>query len=342
MRTKHLAAAIVAATTFAVGGTAFATADVTVTRLDGANRYGTAAAIADGTFPDAPIAMVATGETFPDALAAAYVAGANPGPIVLTPKGGVAQQTLDGLAAVGAQGVIIVGGNEAVSPNVATQLTNAGYQVDRIFGTDRYDTAAQLARALPPEAIGELGNEGRTAIIASGENYPDALAAGPVSYWAGFPILLTQQGALPASTSSTLDDLGIENAIVLGGEAAVGTAVTTQLTTAGISWDRIGGANRMETATLLADWALDNLGWNATHVNLARGDNFADALAGGPNGGEEEAPILLTGNANDLSTATHDWLDDNKAAVRSIHLYGGTAAISNATAEAARTAAGGS
>lgn len=340
-RARSLAAVVLAAAILGVPGGASATAGVTIDRLAGANRYGTAAAIADATFGDVTVALLATGEAFPDALAAAYVAGANPGPVVLTPRAGVSQETLDALRAVAAEGVIIVGGNEAVDPNVQTQLQAAGYAVNRIAGTDRYETAANLARALPAASIGQLGTQGRTAILASGEKFPDALAAGPISYFAGFPILLTQHATLPAPTANALRDLGIDHVVVLGGEVAVSSAVTAQLAAAGLSFERVGGANRMETAAQLADWAMTRLAWGAVHANLARGDEFADALSGGPNGGEERAPLLLTGNANDLSAPTAAWLNQHQATLQSIHVFGGTQAVSAATAEAARQAAGG-
>ena len=74
-------------------------------------------------------------------------------------------------------------------------------------------------------------------------------------------------------------------------------------------------------------------------MNLARGDGFADALAGGPHGGEERAPILLTASVDDLTTATRDFLRSRAGTISSIDVLGDTTAVSDAVVEQARTAA---
>lgn len=91
MRSRQalIAAVAVGALSVATAGTALATTDVDAQRLAGLDRYGTSQTIAGTTFQneDITVAVVASGESYPDALAASYLAGALDGPVVLTTKG---------------------------------------------------------------------------------------------------------------------------------------------------------------------------------------------------------------------------------------------------------------
>src|SRR5580704_6007818 len=82
-----------------VGSSAFGgTTSVGSIRLAGADRFATAAAVSQATYPDgAPIAYVATGLDFPDALAAAAAAGGH-GPVLLTLPDSVPPATSSELA----------------------------------------------------------------------------------------------------------------------------------------------------------------------------------------------------------------------------------------------------
>jgi putative cell wall-binding protein len=234
----------------------------------------------------------------------------------------------------------VVGGPAAVDEAVVADLRARGLTVERVAGPDRYATAAAVARLFPATFVGALpGGAGRTAIVASGANFADALAGGPLSARASFPILLTAPDALVAPTSEALDALAIRQVLLLGGPQAVSPAVQAAIEAKGIAVRRVGGANRQETAALLADLAVDTLGWPATHANLARGDHFADALAGGWHAGVERAPILLSVDPATLGSPADTWLRARSATVATVDLLGGTAAISDAVAAAAEAAA---
>ncbi|HJR26802.1 MAG TPA: cell wall-binding repeat-containing protein, partial [Acidimicrobiales bacterium] len=162
----------------------------------------------------------------------------------------------------------------------------------------------------------------KTAIVASGENFPDALAAGGLA-WAGapaacgnesaLPLLLTQKDALPSATSSALTALGIEQVILVGGTAAVSTAVETALdNVTGVSVVRVSGADRRATAVELtkrilgqdAPNGLDWIGGGARRFFVVRGNDFADALAAGPLAGRDTAPVFLTLSLADLGATS--------------------------------------
>ena len=319
---------------------AAATTGVTASRLQGANRYATAAAAAQASFPSgATAAIVASGVTFPDALAGSYAAGRLRAPALLTDPNQLSPETAAALSALHVAGVTVVGGTAAVSDNVVAQLRSAGYTVQRVAGADRYGTAAAVAQSFPASFVGSYGTGGPTALIATGLAFPDALAGGPMSYDASFPILLTTTSSLPTTTQSALQSLGIKQAVVLGGSAAVSPAVIQQLRGMGITTTQIGGADRTQTATMVADIEANQFAWTMTHVNLARGDDFADALVGGVHAGVEKEPVVLAANPDTLGSYTTSWLSSRSSTISSIHVLGGTSAVSDATMNAAVAAA---
>src|SRR3954467_7548239 len=122
------ALALVWALTNAIGPNAQGAANVSTTRLGGNDRYETAKAIALGTFDEAEIALLARGDSFPDALAGNYVAGGGPGsPILLTPRDSLSPAALSAFQQLKTKTVVILGGTSAVSSAVETDLKNRGF-----------------------------------------------------------------------------------------------------------------------------------------------------------------------------------------------------------------------
>lgn len=321
----------------ALAPSAGAVDDVSGDRIAGINRYGTAAAVAgQDDFDGATTAILATGETFPDALAASGLAGSNaPAPIVLTESNEFnteAQEALTNLTSV--SDVIIVGGTAAISQEVQDQIEADGFNVSRVAGTDRYATAAAIA--------GEIGTIGEvdglaTALIATGTGFADALAGGPLAYAGNHPILLVTPDSIPAATSDAIADLGIEQAIILGGTAAVSDDVAAEIDDlTGNPSIRVADVNRFGTAAAVGEFAVDNFGWAPTEVLLAFGLNFPDALAGGPLGGARSAPILLTAS---LPAETEAFLDAHSDTIENVTALGGTGVIDEETLADAETAA---
>ncbi len=344
MKRRHAIVGALAAGAFslATATVAMATTDVAATRLAGTNRYDTSRAVADATFgTDTTVAVMASGENFPDALAANYLAGASDAPVILTAKGQLSPEAKTALEAVGATGVLLVGGSAAVSEDVVAQLETAGYTVDRIAGGDRYATAQAVAESVPEESIGSLDADvGRTALLASGNRFPDALAGGPLSYHSAFPMLLTSKMVLPDQTKQAIQNLGIEEVVILGGDVAISPEVEAEVLALGVTVRRVEGANRMGTATAIADLAVSELGFAVNHANIARGDEFADALSGGPHAGTETTPILLTATPDVLGAPTKTWLQDHSDTLTTLHVFGGSSAVSDATVDEAEVAAG--
>jgi putative cell wall-binding protein len=311
-------------------------------RLAGADRYGTAAAIARATFTQSDTVVLASGleRNLPDALAGNYLAGLERAPILLTTPGSTPEVTRQALVALGAKRVIILGGPSAVSAAQAAALDNT-YAVERVGGRDRYETAALIAaRPVPAGVVAQ-----KTAIVARGDVFPDALVSGPISYRANYPILLTRPGGIDSFTSGALRSLGITNVIIAGGLQAVSATAETQIKSAGgttpIAVRRFAGADRTSTATAMATFATSELGFAfaRTHANLARGDQMADAVAGGPHAGREGSVILLAANSTTLGSGTAAYLAAESISLEGGHVFGGPAAVSNAVIAAATDAA---
>ncbi len=152
----------------------FTDGDVTV--VFGAERFATAAAIAAAFF-DAPVerVFVASGEAFPDALSGAQAGGLLGVPVLLTRPGDLPDATAGALDALQPGQITVLGGTAAVSDDVVAALeAHTDGAVDRLAGDTRFMTAAAVAAAMYPEGA-------QTAYFASGRNFPDALAIGPIA-----------------------------------------------------------------------------------------------------------------------------------------------------------------
>ena len=322
-------------------------------RLQGGDRYETAAVIARDTFPNARVVLLANGQDddgrtarneshFPDALTGNYLAGIQSAPTLLTTETSLPAATRTALDRIRPARVIILGGVAAVSRGQEDELRRSGFTVDRVEGRNRYETAAKIARQPNPDAIGTVDGR-RTAIVASGEAFPDALVTGPLSFARDLPLTITTRDRLSPETRQVLVDLKIENVVIPGGFAAVSQAVQNEIQNdLKIRVQRIDGNDRVETARKVADFAVAELAFVRTHVNLALGLKFPDALAGGPHAGRERSPILLTENVDALGVQTKDYLQDNAGTLQGGHIFGGTSAVSERVEREAEQAGQGS
>ena len=327
-RSFRLAAVLAASSLVAGAASAGATSTADSVRIAGPDRYATAAGVAVTAFEGVNVAIVATGQGYADALAANYLAGALGSPILLTPRASMDPGLPDALTELGSDGVILVGGDGAVSDSVAAEIEGAGFEVTRIAGATRYATARALAERLPGEAVGRFEEFGPTAIIVNGDSFADALSAGPMSFAQGWPVLLTTADRLQGDAGAAIESLGITHAIIVGGTSAVSDGVVADLTTLGVSSQRISGTDRTITSQAVANFMFDSLGYGADDIILARGDTYPDALAAGPRGGQELMPLLLTPDPNNLGSAAAAFIQAHTDVLERIEVFGGTSAIS--------------
>lgn len=254
-------------------------------RLAGNDRYATAAAISAASFEaGVDVAYVATGTSFPDALAAGAAAANHAGPVLLVAKTSVPSATAAELSRLRPQVIKVVGGAAMVSADVEAQL--AAYAtsgvVDRIAGGNRYATAAQVSADTFASGV-------PVAYVATGEMFPDALAGVAAAGMGGGPILLVERGAVPPATLTELQRLNPGRIVVLGATGVVSSEVEVSLgalTTGGVT--RLAGNDRYATAVAVAGaFAV------GSPVFIATGVSFPDALGGGPVAGNLPGPLLL-------------------------------------------------
>ena len=264
-----------------------------VARLYGNDRYTTAVAVSDVLhFAGAANVFIASGASFPDAVAGAAVAGPLGAPLLLVPTGSTIPMAVDReLRRLTPTDIYVLGGPASVSDAIKTSLAAyvaGGTHVHRVSGPDRYGTAAAIALQF-------VSGTGHRVYVANGTEFPDALAGGPLAAKNDGPVLLLKKDSIPAATATELSLLAPADITILGGNAAVSPAVQTALAAFvghdGSRVHRIGGADRYDTARLIAvnGWAAGPVGT----LYIASGANFPDALAGAAKAGATDAPLLL-------------------------------------------------
>ena len=191
--------------------------------------------------------------------------------------------------------------------------------IDRIFGSTRYETAF---------AVSAKWDKAKAVIIASGEDFADALAASALSAALDAPIMLA--GRTDNETIlKEIGRLGAEKAYILGGENAVNKEVEQLIADAKITVTRLGGIDRYATAAAIAA-ELGRLGAKADIAFIVSGESFADALSAGFAAAQKSAPILYT-ESGKLNSTTAAWISAN-GITRTV-IIGGEEAISALTAQ---------
>lgn len=297
--------------------------------IEGADRYRTAIEMSRQAFPDgANCVVVATATNWPDALGGAALAAAKDGPILLTMPSMLPAAVAEEIERLGATEAVVLGGESAVNGPVHDTLVDmmgAG-NVSRIGGSSRYETAQLIAEAVVDEAGSEYDG---TAFVATGANFPDALAASPLAAAQSWPLYLVPASGISAATQASMDDAGVTDVILLGGTAAVSSDIENALKSAhGASHvTRLEGLNRFDTAAIVAAYGVEHAGLSYNGLAIATGENFPDALAGGVLQGRAGSVMLLTRKAF-LSAETAAVIEANTHVISEVRFLGGTGAVS--------------
>ena len=310
-------------------------------RLGGTDRYATSVATAQqfGHSTDVILASGVPGH-YPDALTASYLAGFKKAPIMLTQLAATPANVIAQITASGATDVWLIGGTGVISTAQEAALDVKFGTIHRLGGLDRYLTAEKVIGA-----AGVAASTTHTAVLATGVNFPDAIAGGPLSYVKGMPLAITATNSVPASTLAALKAAGVTNVIALGGPTVITPAVLATLAaqTPSITLNqRIYGANRSETSSKLADYMLASQGFTNTGINVASGYAFgtgADALGGAPLSGKENRPTLITESVTTVGPGPLGFLTAHSATLASGHIFGGLGAVSQASEDAMEAAA---
>lgn len=149
----------------------------TVERISGDDRFATASEVARQAGAPGGEAIVVLGTDYPDAVSAGALAGGEVAPpVLLTRSDRVPEETQHALDELAVDDVVLVGGTAAVSDAVEADLADDGYRVRRLSGSDRYWTSEAVAREAEDRATAP-----DTPVLATGGDFPDALAAGALT-----------------------------------------------------------------------------------------------------------------------------------------------------------------
>ncbi len=270
--------------------------------------------------------VIATGHNWPDALGGSSLAGVLDAPILLTDPRKLPDAVRDEITRLKCTDAIILGGEGAVGPAVESALKSLLGQenVERIAGRNRYETAERIARRVI--SLQEGAYDGR-AFVATGGDFPDALAAAPLAAARGWPLYLAAPGTgLSAATRTAMD--GVDRVVILGGTSAVSEATQRSLEggLGAASVARVAGGNRYQTAARVAAFGVEEAGLAWERVGIATGTNYPDALAGGVLQGSVGSVMVLT-RPDRLSPEAESVLSGNRGAIDTVTFFGGPNAL---------------
>ena len=272
-----------------------------VERVGGENRYETADLISDKFGDDVETVYLASGQNYPDAVTGSPAAaqgkiGPEAGvlntpdgaaaPVLLSKVDSLTKATTAALEEIAPENIVILGGTSIINADVEESLA-ADYNVSRVDGENRYDTAANLAKLFDsPEKV-------YVANGADGNAFSDALTSSALAGSEDVPVLLTKPDAVPEVTAAALEELAPAEIVVIGGEETINQETYEALG----ATDRLGGANKFETASAISEtYAAD-----VATVYVATANDYPDALASSSLAGSTDVPVVVVKGAHDES-----------------------------------------
>lgn len=334
----HFTSAVYAANGTQLGATGAFSGEVQqyrsiIQRLSGNDRYDTMGEIVEEAYPNPTnTVIVASGDNFPDALAASGLSGLAGAPVVLTNSYRLSARADGQISRLKPGKVIVIGGKSAVSDTVVNQIEKRvapEAKIVRISGDTRRDTANEIFAQAKKQTGANWKDD--TAVIATGENFTDALSISALAYQNRYPVFLSGKTGLDTSTVKDIKGYGFSNIVIAGGSAAVPNSVIAQLKSAGVSESnivRLGGATRYQTSLEIAKYADKKLSLRPATPVFATGENFPDALAGGVLAGEKVAPLLLVSPDTSVNHDALNWINSTSEFENSAYVLGGTDAVS--------------
>lgn len=268
-----------------------------VTRISGKDRIQTSVEISKSGYTTSENVVLASGFNFADALSAGQLASALNAPLLLSSQNKLDSKTKNEIERLKAKKVYVVGGDNAISKTgIDTTLKSEKIDVTRLEGQDRYSTSQKVM-----EKTKEIINP-EYLLIASGKNFPDALAA------TGF--FVNHKSVMVLSDGLTYPQSNLQE-IAIGGK--------NQLPLKGFKGKRVSGKDRYETALEIAKLSFDK----NNNAILASGQVFADSLSAVSLTKKHNAPIILT-QSNSLTENAKKYLNG-----KNVFIVGGEKTVVN-------------
>lgn len=263
---------------------------VAVNRIAGTSREQTSVEASRAAWPSGTRTVyLATSLDFPDALSAVSASSKAQASLLLTTPATIPPGVADELKRLAPTRVVLVGGTGVISNAVAeqVQMTVPAAKIERIGGSDRYSTS---------RAIVEGSGTSNRVLLATGNDFPDALSAAAAGGAGRIPVLLVDGHAstVDSAVIATLRKIGAVDITVVGGVGVINDSVISQLRGQGFKVNRVAGNDRY-----LTNVAVNNAYFPTTalRVLVATGDGFPDALTGSALAGRLGVPLVLSPSA---------------------------------------------
>jgi len=294
-----------------------------VKRITGSDRYGYATALSRTEFTRASTAVLVSGASWTDALAAAPLAHLVRGPVLVASRTSLPRTTRTELARLGVRKIIIIGDTGDISSALRNSLARS-YSVSRISGSDRYTKANAIARAIAKRSGGRVpGNK----VVVVGDSYADAVAASAVAARKGWPLLYTRAASISSATRSTIRDIRATSSLVVGPGAKVSGAARLSLPAS----TRVSGASATEDTTLLARWATSHYpaDFSGERLYLASSSLWTNGLGLPAAAAQKGTLVLATGYS--LTTPVKNYYVANSEIAVTTRVIASSSTISNST-----------
>ena len=280
-------------------------------RIGGKDRIDTAIKISKDNYDKAKTVIVVRHDLFPDSMTASVLAKLKDAPILLNPTDKLDSRVADEIKRLGAEEIIIVGGQNSVSEKVREDLKayDSDKNVERISGVDRYGTSEMVAKRV----TGITGKK-HTGVVASGQVFPDALSVGTFASREGYPILLVKKDSVPSQIQNAIKDLDINKTYIAGGTNTISKSTEAKLP--GVL-ERMAGNTRYETSVAIAKSKFGA----SKEAYIASGEEFADALVISPISGKFNRPTLLVSRNKNSNSPVKTYI--RNAGFTSITAIGG-------------------
>lgn len=290
-----------------------------ISRYHGMDRYETAAKVCeDGWKTDTDTAVIVNGENFPDALSAAPLAKKFNAPILLTGSEVLNPYTSSELTRLNVKSVYIIGGRGVVSQSIEDALKARKIKVTRLGGSDRYETALQVAA--------KLGKKDEVAII-NGNDFKDGMTMASIAALKEMPIILTDGTTMTSSVKKYLGNTSkMSQVYVVGDQNTISDSAISGLSNV----KRIGYGNDYQKNTSIIDAFQNELNTDTLYVASAR--DFPDSLGASAVAPNTSSPVLFVDSPMDSSTQAFL----KKHIVNKMKILGGDGSISYATEQAAK------
>lgn len=308
-----------------VGSMEVSPAYTTGTRIGGqvSDNASLSVVVAQSGWSNATHVILTRDDVVADAMVAVPLSKKYDAPILMTSPSGLDAKVLSEIRSLSADTVFIIGGTGAISEETEKALRAEGLYTYRFAGTDRYDTAAQIASWV---------GSSDTVYLAYGYGEPDALAASAFAAEKGIPILLTDTTSLPSVTQSKLQQLALSQVVILGGTGIVSSQLESQLG-AQYAVKRWGGADRYGTQQIILQNLIDKQApIYVTTALVAPGDvpdgkPYANALLAAALAAKNDG-FVVTVPSNNLPSAVNYALLYNKGYISSATIVGNTGVVS--------------